>query len=55
MKYRFAVETVFIKEIEIDAANEDEAYEKAREAAYEVTYVPGDEACYDREISLLEY
>ena len=54
MKYRFAVETVFIKEIEIEADNVDEAYEEAHEMAYEVEYSPADEAGYDRTITLIE-
>ena len=54
MKYHFTVETAFIKEIEIEAANEQEAYDKAYEAAYSVTFEPSDEAGYDREINLLD-
>lgn len=54
MKYRFAVETVFIKEIEIEAENEDSAYDKAYEAAYDVEYTPADEGGYSREITLIE-
>ena len=43
-----------MKEIEIEAESEDEAYNKAHEMAYDVTYSPKDESGFDREIMLLD-
>ena len=53
MKYRFAVEAIFSKEIEVEAASEEEAYEKAYSMIMDVTYTPEDESCLDRELYLL--
>ena len=53
-KYRFSVEAYFVKEIEVEAESEDEAYEKAESMACEVTYGPEDESVCDREILLLD-
>ena len=54
MKYRFAVEAIFSKEIEVEAESKDEAYKKADAMIMDVTYTPEDESCFDRELYLLD-
>lgn len=54
MKYHFAVEAVFTKEIVVEAASEDEAFEKADAMIADVTYTAQDESCFDRELYLLK-
>ena len=54
MKYRFAVEAIFTKEIEVEADSQDEAYEKADAMIMDVTYTPDDESSFDRELFLLD-
>ena len=53
MKYRFAVEAIFTKEIEVEAETEQEAYEKADSVIADVTYDPEDESGFDRELWLI--
>ena len=53
MKYRFAVEAIFTKEIEVEAESEQEAYEKAGAMMPDVTYAPDDESGFDRELWLI--
>lgn len=54
MKYRFAVDAIFTKEIEIEAESENEAFEKAEAVIADVTYTPEDESGFDRELFLLD-
>lgn len=54
MKYRFAVEAIFTKEIEIEAASEEEAWKKADDVIADVTYTPADESGFDRELFMLD-
>ena len=54
MKYRFAVEAIFTKGIEIKADSEEEAWEKADDVIADVTYTAADESAFDRELFLLD-
>ena len=54
MKYRFAVEAIFTKEIEVEADSRDEAFEKADAVIGDVTYAPEDESNFDRVLFLLD-
>lgn len=54
MKYRFIVEAIFLKEIEVEADSRDEAFEKADSMIGDVTYAPEDESNFDRELFLLD-
>ena len=54
MKYRFAVEAIFSKTIEVEAESRDEAFEKADSMIADVTYKPEDESGFDRELFLLD-
>ncbi len=52
-KYRFAVEAIFTKEIEVEAESKQEAFEKADAMIADVTYTPEDESNCDRDLFLL--
>lgn len=54
MKYRFSVTAYCDKEVEIEAASKDEAFDKMGEMLYEIDMTDAIDRCDDREYLLLD-
>lgn len=54
MKYRFSVTAYAYKEIEVEAENEQEAYDKANDEKWDVEFTEDDYSDYERDLLLLD-